>query len=67
MGVTARNIYYGNYIDVPDTTWPGSDNTYYLAFKVSSGSDQSLDISSGIYGNDDGYYNYMSVQELYIA
>ena len=66
MGVTARNIYYGNYIDIPDLQWSGNENTYYLAFKVSKGSDQSLDISSGIYGDDDDYYNYMSVQELYI-
>lgn len=66
MGVTAKNIYYGNYIDVPDTQWSNNENIYYLAFKVSKGSDQSLDISSGIYGNDHNYYNYMSVQELYI-
>ena len=66
MGVTARNIYYGNYIDVPESQWSDNENTYYLAFKVSKGSDQSLDLSSGIYGYDHDYYNYMSVQELYI-
>ena len=51
---------------VPDSQWSGNDNKYYLEFKVSKGSDESLDISSGIYGDDHGYYNYMSVQELYI-
>ena len=66
MGVTDRNIYYGNYIDVPDSQWSGNQNIYYLEFKVSKGSDQSLDLSSGIYGYDHDYYNYMSVQELYI-
>ena len=63
MGVTARNVYYGSYID----TSPYQINpTYTLQFKVSTGTDGSLDLPSGIYGYTSNQYNYISLQELYV-
>ena len=72
FGVTNRGVYFGRHIDLPPTGaagWADGDGdttqTYYLMFKVSSGSAGSVNISSGIHGYSDGYYNYMSLQELY--
>lgn len=62
MGVTSKNIYYGNYIDENVGI---SNPSYQLLFNVSTGTDGTLDLSSGIYGNSSNQYNYILLQELY--
>lgn len=61
MGVTAKNIWNGMYIDVPGDL----DPVYQLEFMISKGTDGTLDLSSGIYGKSANQTNLILLQELY--
>ena len=62
IATTNNGIYYFNYIDTPETS---SEITYYLSYKINN-TNNILNISSGIIGNDLSNLNSFIVQELYI-
>ena len=63
MGVTARNIYNGTFID---TTGYSSPVTYHLEYLICDDASNNLDVSSGILGSNHGNSNFVMAQELYI-
>ena len=63
MGVTARGIYNGTFIDM---TGYSSPVTYHLEYLICDDASNNLDVSSGILGSNHGNSNFVMAQELYI-